>query len=242
MDELNMNTGEEKVILNNILSLVQQLLSEDASGQEMSNEGENPVDTGTNLEMKAMDPELEDEGSAEDEDEDEAEKVEKKLEQTKSDMITANDDAEDRIEGMNTNITDEAVDEVAKSILKMLYKKPVQKSAKKPGSELAKVMTEMVKVQKALLSRQNETENALASILNGLGIADEVKKSFDSRPVNEVKKGLNNTADREAALAYIAKALKIDTSKETIVNGGINEVRKSLANKDLLSALVSYKK
>jgi hypothetical protein len=235
--EKDLEQNEEKVLLNNILSLVQQLLQNEESegAEEIQEEGQ--MQTGYELEPEenvnmAVDEETE-------EDKGKKNEIEKGLEETTSDAATANDDSEDRIDDPLTDITEETIDEVAKAILKKLnFKKGIEKSVKNNSSSVNKLLAEIVKIQKSILARQEENEKATLNLYKGLGIAEEIEKNYPIK-TQEVKKGLNNPQDVEATLQFIAKSLGI--KKEEDVNkseSNIDKVRKTLAESNFLQSLV----
>jgi len=232
------NENEEKVLLNNIMSLVQQLLQSEGS-EEMT--GEEDMQSGNELEandevLMALDAE-----DKEDKKDEKDEEVNKSTIDTPSDGSVANDDSEELIEEPLTNITEETIDEVAKAILnKIGFKSNVKKSVKNDSSSTNKVLNELVKINKNLLARQEVTENAIGNLINGLGIANEIEKSYAVKEEQQVRKGLNNPKDAEATLAYIAKALNIQSvEKEESTLSNIDKVRKSLADKSILASLVA---
>ena len=130
------------------------------------------------------------------------------VQKQESEGTTASDTADQRVEDLPEQ-TEENVDEVAKSIVKLLGKAPVNKSvvrSKKGQVNNAPVLVALnalTKVVKSLADNQNEQDQALSSILEGLGVADAVKvqKAEKNQPVvnadlaqvlNEVNKSLHN--------------------------------------------------
>lgn len=230
----DLEQNEEKVLLNNILSLVQQLLQNEEA--EPMQEEDN-VQTGYELEPKEDVSMGLEEG--EEEEKKEEDEVTKSTIDTSSDAATANDDAEGRIEDPLTDITEETIDEVAKAILKkMNFKTGVKKSAKNDSSSSNKILAELVKINKGLLARQAETENAIGILINGLGIAKEIENNYSVNKEKEIRKGLNNPQDIEATLAFIAKSLNIKKEEENKSESNIDKVRKTLGNESFLKNLI----
>jgi hypothetical protein len=245
------NAGEEKILLNNIMSLVQQLLSNESAEGTQNEDGQSGIEQGgTELEapgdikmtksVKKGEKQMNEEDKKDDEKDEE---VKKSTISTPADNDdTARDDAEKRIDDESTNITDEAIDEVAKAIAKKLFK---SKEVKKSENNLTtnQLLNEIVKVQKSLLARQEETENALSNMIKGLGIADEINKSYEVQKSQEVKKGLNNKSDVEATLNYLIEkgVIKSNQEVEKDYTSNIDKVRKTLGNSSLLSALTVRK-
>lgn len=235
---------EEKTILSNIVSLAQQLLqSESAEGtkEEGEMQTETVLEGKENVKMAEGETETEEEKKKR---EDEEAKVKKSTIETTSEGATANDDAEEKVDDPLTNITDETIDEVAKAIVSMLYKnKNVKKSVNTENSNPTnKILGEIVKIQKSMLARQEETENAIANLIKGFGIADEVTKAYEIETNKQVKKGLNDSKDVENTINYIAKALRLNENQESKYDSNIEQVRKSLNKKDILAALTYYRK
>lgn len=237
------DNSEEKTILYNIVSLAQQLLqAENAEGTKEEN-----VQTGEELEPKEN-VQMADDGKEDkdekDEDKEEGKEVKKGIIETGSDGATANDTSEKKLDDPLTDITEETIDEVAKAIVEKLYKsKSVKKSVNEDNGTVNKLLTEMLKIQKGLLARQEETENAIANLIKGFGIADQVTKAYQAETNKQVKKGLNDPQDVENTLRFIAKALNLDTQKKEESKSDSNSdiVRKSLADKGLLTALTKYR-
>lgn len=112
------------------------------------------------------------------------------------DGITADDDAETRIADDQGNINDENVNAVAKAIMALASKgKPVAKSKKSPdevrkemlrqrvnkkleekrqNNNVEKALVAIANVVKSVAEQQNETTTAVANILEGMGIAQQV--------------------------------------------------------------------
>ena len=138
-----------------------------------------------------------------------------------SDGTTASDTADERIEDLPEQ-TEENVDEVAKSIVKLLQKAPVNKSSDKSVSNRSRIkqgnntpvlvaMNALTKVVKSLAENQNEQDQALSSILEGLGVAEAVKP----QKVEKASPVVN--ADLANVLMEVNKSLKeLNSGQSTI--------------------------
>jgi hypothetical protein len=170
--------------------------------------------------------------------------MQKTLDQTPSEGVTANDSAEERADEAASDTTEENVDDVAKALAVILKQKMDKKHSAKPKIQKSndnEVLAEMTKVLKQLAQNQNEmqqkqsdTETAIMNILKGLKIADEVEKSI--QPEN---KGLNNPKDNEQ-VANLLKALTKGKEKEEDTDSPYKRseyVQKKLRNPDILKAL-----
>lgn len=192
-------SSDEQNIFNNIVALLNELKTlgmQDDGEEEMISE-----------QMEMTEAKQENQTDRPPEDENEIDKTEKGLEQTPSEGSTANDDAGVRDEENLTDLTEENMDEVAKALLTLLKgKTKTQKSVVKKEStnQLLPVLNELTKAIKSIGARQEESENALESILKGLGVAkaieSEEKKVEKSRPVKSNK-------ELEGLLTYVEKAL-----------------------------------
>jgi len=240
-DDLTTGNSEEKVLMNNIMSLLQELKgmedSEDEMGKDLTQDGtETDVDNDVKMSMKKgkvckEDEEDEDEiTKSDDEDEDD---VNKALEDTDSEGETANSDAEERVED-NTDLSEENVNEVAKAFVNILRKQFVKKS--KPTAN-----QQLVKVLKGIVEKQNILETAVVKVLKGLDIEKEIAKSYQNDRPQQIRKGLNDVSDVTRAFEYIAKSMGKSEVVDSNKGSNIESVRKSLSNKDLLSALVVRK-
>jgi hypothetical protein len=176
--------------------------------------------------------------------------MQKTLDQTQSEGVTANDSAEERADEAASDTTEENVDDVAKALAVILKQKMDKKDSAKPKIQKSndnEVLAEMTKVLKQLANNQNEmqqkqsdTETAIMNILKGLKIADEVEKSI--QPEN---KGLNNPKDNEQ-VANLLKALSQGKDKKEEDTDSPYKrseyVQKKLRNPDILKALTGVTK
>ncbi len=103
------------------------------------------------------------------------ESIDKELETSESDSATASDDAEERIDETQTELTEEGVDEVAKQLIKMLRGSGTVKKSKPPVNPIIAALGKVVEVQKSTQSQVDGIENALTSIMDGLGLFKEME-------------------------------------------------------------------
>jgi len=151
---------------------------------------------------------------SDDADEDDAE-VEKSEE-----GANASDDAEERIEDQpEENIGN--INEVAKAIAKALRNK-VKKSKK---------VNPLHKEINNLKSENKEMKKALEGIFEGLGIADEIKKSQEIQKQQKAKP-LNDENEIKKTLDYISQAIGKTNEPKKMVNQNDNQLRKSLVDND----------
>lgn len=213
MDELN-------TILGNIESLLEQ--AKMLSGNSTIETEETPdQDIEKILKMMKQDEEDEENNKMQKQ---ENEEDEEENEINKSDEGTHGEDsAEDRIEDLPEETSDN-IQEVAKTIVKMLAQqkgKKIQKS-KDNGNN---------KVLKQIIDEQNQLKKSITNILEGLGIADEIKK------INEVKKSEieqrkipNDPNELKKSLDEIKKM--IGTNKIEYSGNGNHSLMKSLTDND----------
>jgi hypothetical protein len=171
---------------------------------------------------------------------DEEGRTEKGLETTPSDGQTASDDAEERIEDPLPDGTQEATDMVAKTLVEQLLtavnkqKKPVKKSE---NNKIAQTLSELTKVVKSIVDKQNENQYAIESILKGLSVDKEIEVINKSKTVEK------DQGNGDAAIAELTKLLQKslggnEEEKNHSYNGQRNQIGKSLSNKNLLTYMV----
>lgn len=184
---------EIKTLLGNVMSNVKQLASVIDNGQvEQKAEDEDRVEV--------MDGE-----------------AEKAIETTNPEGAgTANDDAEERIDEADTTINDDSLSEVAKQFLAAM--KTMNAVAEKsnqpriqdtPEGQVLKSIELLANSQKQIHNELQETQKALASVLEGYGIAEEIKKAAEvntskSKPAISTTSGNNEWAD--ALKSLVAKS------------------------------------
>lgn len=181
--------------------------------------------------LKAMSGE--DEGSAEDEKEDKVEKSDE--------GPNASDNAESRIDDGQGEVNDKNVNEVAKALAMLLGRKSVAKSAQ-PKQKQSSDMDRIMKALDKIVERVGEQEKAIIGIYEGLGVADEIKKSASVQPVEKARPK-NDPNEIKKSAEYIREMLGIETpNKEKSVEGRFSLKKALLENDGLaLSAMMSTK-
>lgn len=172
----------------------------------------------------------EDKGSAEDEKEDKVEKSDE--------GPNASDNAESRIDDGQSEENEKNVNEVAKALAKLLGVKSVQKSQPKKSSDMDKVM----KALNVIVDRLEVQEKSLIGIYEGLGVADEIKKSSNVERV-EKSRPKNDPAEIKKSAEYIREMLGLETpNKDKSVEGRFSLQKALLENDGLaLKAMMSTK-
>jgi len=242
---------EEKMVMGNIMTLLQQLMgSGDSSGMEsdVSMAAGGPQ-VGDDEEMMAMKAAMVDNGM----DEDMAMKaatamkgmgyVKKEMEgDTMNDIAkssegpTANpeDKAEDRVLD-GTEITEDNYSEVGKSLLTALSNMAVQKSSSVNTHDAgnAQVLGQITKVLKSISDRQAQTDQALGNILDAVGITDSVAKSAttQSAPVAPV-----GNLDGQAVIGLLSEVMK-SQNKEDKVSAWSSVQKSANSNREGLKSL-----
>lgn len=196
-------TPEEKSIIANVKSLLEQLEQAEGDGGLGNEDTE-----GTSVEMAAMTDGL----PAGDEEQEELE--EKKVEKSE----TASDDADERLDELP--VDDEEALKVLKALLNIGNRSSVRKSAIS-GDE---IQIRTLKVLKSIQKRLDEQEEAISGILEGIGVADQivaVRKS--ARPVNpkqssaeDVLRLIANAAGVGARVEKSADAEPVGTIKDVL--------------------------
>lgn len=195
-----MLSPEERNLLENAKALISEI--------ESMQEGEETMEE-EEVEMQMEDEENGNEKMKEKEYEEEYEaSAGSNVQKQESDGSTASDTADERIEDIPEQ-TEENVDEVAKSIVKLLQKAPVNKSVSNKSkirqgnnTPVLVAMNALTKVVKSLAENQNEQDQALSSILEGLGVAEAVKPQKVEKALPVVNADLANV------LMEVNKSLK----------------------------------
>ena len=171
---------------------------------------------------------------------DEEEKVEKEIVTSESDSTTASDDAEERIDETQTEITEDGVNEVAKALLQVLKGK--KKQDKKPINPLVSAIKQVVDVQKSNQEQLNELTTAFSQIIKGMGIAQqmEVHKSQTE------KKNSQNpiyAEDMEKVFKSILDSVKTDSRQENseVKKSNNDIIRDNLRNPNFLKSAIANK-
>lgn len=222
---------EEMTILSNIGSLLDQL-KQMSSGDgivepEEVTEAEDKPDNETTPEEDSLNGK-------------EVKMIIKGTENTPSDGATASDDAEERMDEVLPDLTEENVSEVEKAfklILSHLPKTVKKSQPKQTVSPVVTLLNKMVDVQKSTQDQIGEIEEALGHILNGIGIT----KQFEvSKPKQDDPKVINKAQNDE--LLSVLKSLVSDKKESEKKNdprmSQISHVRKNLSDARVLAGLV----
>jgi hypothetical protein len=232
-------TDEEVTILGNIQSLLSQLMQ--------ANQGDQGAPNGTEqVTLSKAEGELNDEDKKEEEDKkkEDAEKAKKALETTTSDGATASDDTEDKIDENQTETSEKNTDEVSKALaiaLSALLKNNESVKKSQETSPQIKALQDLTQVVKGLADNQNMHSDAMAQLLDGLGIAKQLEVNKSIAEKNGLPKGkpitdLDNS-NVLGVIGEIAKALNGEKKEVAAPQGNSQIVHKNLANLDVLQAM-----
>lgn len=152
--------------------------------------------------------------------------------------VNANDKAEEEVEDVNPDTTDDALDVLTKAIMTAISPKKVEKSRATSDKSNEK----MLEVLKAMADRIEQQDKVLKDIITGLGVSEVVMKKYN--PDNQVGKPLGNVSDVNKSLEYIAGLIQKNNGQQTVDTHEqpIDSVRKSLRDPSLLRALVGGNK
>lgn len=200
---------ELMTLLNNIVSLVsqaKQAIGGEASGETVGGgeEGIESKEDGLDMEeIKKYLKDMEGESGEKEPDED--------------DKIAKSEESADKTVDEQPEVNEKNINAVAKMLMAAMKSQPVKKS------------DDSGKVIKALSNELDEVKKALNSILEGLGVADEIKK------MEVVKK--DNRPIQNADIHEIRKSLEIlagvkEENKIVNQNDGSHSVFKSLTDND----------
>jgi hypothetical protein len=234
---------EEMTIISNIESMLSELKSYSGGGMG---------DMGNNQEMAAQNPIMREDSEEKIGTTDEKEKaIDKDLTTTPSDSATASDDAEERIEETQTEITEEGVDEVAKQLAKVLRGiRPVSKSKPKTNP-IIKTLSDMVKVQKSNQDELIELKEAFKGLAEGLGVIKQMEIAKSETNTN--KSNPITSSENTKTIEFINSLQEIvnkSNKKEEINkkesgvrpwNANQKIIRKSLNNRQVLKGLLGVK-
>ena len=240
--------SQASTILNNIFSLLSELKQMEGGGETSTEAPTSPpvqsevkedlTQTGTEPEDKR----LKDEGGKMDENKkDEKKEVDKSLITSDTEGTPADEGMKERIEDVNTDITDETVDEIAKALVQKLLNRSVKKSVK--VDPVNKQIAALTQVVKSLTDKVVEQDQAMTKVLKGLGLGDEIINKYSLQKVDTIQKGLNNVADVNKSLEYIANFIQKNNQQKTEDDpkSQMNEVRKNLDG-DFVNGLLNLSK
>ena len=219
---------EELTLLSNVQSILDELIqmSGGAADNTLAPEEEIMSAETDSTEEDMMDKETEGK---------EVKMILKGMEETPSDASTASDDAEDRMDEVQTKETEDNVTEVAKALIALLAPKSEVKKSVPTKSKLEQVLEQIVQVQKAQQANQVELSEAFGHLLEGMGIADQIKvaKASKEQPAKEIHKGGN-----EEVLQVLKSLMSSKENVEENPTSNQEKVRKNLTG-EVLRALVT---
>lgn len=233
---------EEKTVLSNIQSLIQQLLSANQGESEiaMNMDEKNKIQMADDNGEKKPDEKKEDE---------EKDKTEKAIETTPSEGPTASDKKENRIDDNLSESTEDNVDEVSKTLIKALshvFKEGQVKKSQVIIDPKVKALQDLTNVVKGLSENQNVISDSLTQLFQGIGLADQLKISKSVSEQNGLKKGAPITSTDNGKMFdlinEIQKSLNTNKEKEEDHNlSNAQRVHKNLANADVLKQLTGVR-
>jgi hypothetical protein len=207
-------SAEEATLLSNIRSMVDEL--------EQINAGEATASYDPEDKMEKMDGEEEELDIVIAPEDDEEEGM---MKARKSDEgPTANDKAEERLE-----TTDEESEKNIAAVKALIARMDRKLRAEKSKSQQTDVV--VLKAIKMIAKRQDEIEEAFTHILKGMGVADQIEKSIVSKPKEKPVQSTDVAAVLKSLLGQAAPAQE-PAPRDS------NEVRKSLASRSVLTALL----
>jgi hypothetical protein len=146
-----------------------------------------------------------------------------KVKKAEGGAVTADDDAEERINVPESN-SEKAINEIAKAIIAAVNKTAVKKSVQ--VNPMIQTMNDLTRVVKSLVDRQEQQGAALESILEGFGIVSDVKKSVAGEKVEKAFKPIPaNSGDAMEMLAQMLGVKKAEEKPENFdVKKGLGDV------------------
>lgn len=228
--EKGMPSPQQIAVINNLKALIDELLAMEGNQEQYQ---EPNMENMPEEEKMAKKEYMEDKKEPMDNKKEDMEKKEKALEQTPSDGVTANDNADESIVGDIPEPSKDNLDAVAKAILQMFNQKTeVQKSTNE--DKIATALTELTKAVKSINERQETTEKCLENVLEGLGVADEIKKI--NKNVEEPK-AIRDDSEMKKIITYIAKELKNNKQEQNEQEDSYNGSNHVKAIKSIASIL-----
>jgi len=222
---------EELTALSNIQSIISELV-------QMSGGVEAPMEEEVMMaENEAPPKEVQEKIDEEDED-----SVNKGIITTPSDSATASDDAVERMEEVQTELTEENVNEVAKALNVLASLQTKKKAVKKSANQL--ILEEIGKVagiQKSNQEQIQEVQKALFSVIEGMGITKQFEIAQKSQIGNpQVGQDVQN----EQMLQHIKKALgssdNIQKEQNKFLSNG-EIARKNLKDRQVLTGILGQR-
>lgn len=194
---------EEMTILENIGTMISQLMAGGGNAPEVS-----PLEA--EVQMAADNPEKDPEKDPEEV-------------QKENNGPTANEPAENRVEDptLNNELNESEVGKAALNMLMNLVQKSgpkkVQKAAPKGTDALImNALSEMTTVMKSISEKQSETDKALGSVLEGIGITDEMASQMVAK-----------SAPTHQPVGNPDSAMIMNAFMEVLKNAGNNPVQQT---------------
>lgn len=179
-------SSEENTILENVLSLIQQLMS---------------MQGGTAQPEAAPAEVAEEEGTPDEEDKTDVEKA--------ADGETGMSDADERLDEQ-TEITDASLSDIGKTLNLLMQKINGQKVIKKsvqPENPLIKPLTLIAKSIESVMKRQQEQEDVMTNMFKAIGFTDDViNKNLE--PEKSKDKPIQNQNPQQIAKEIISEVFK----------------------------------
>lgn len=252
-----MFSPEEMTALSNISSIINELMQMGGNEGTPIVEEEEPSDpVAPKLPIKNNQPDSDMSNTDDSEDTEEKEvkmivknldtrlsKILKGLETTPSDSATASDDAEERIDEPQTELSEENLNEVAKTIALLLAGKSTVKKSAPKSTALEQILDRLVSVQKSTQEGIDELSEAFGHILKGMGIAKQLEISKSEEDKKGREEQITKTQNEEL-LKFFQQIRNVtkdaDNSGVKNVSGKsqTNEVRKNIGTREVLTALV----
>lgn len=189
-------SDQELSILSNIQSMIGELTNMNAGEQAGEATGvEAPAEEEVAMQESPMQTDEDQDGTEEDE-----------IAVKKEEGPTADDDTETRISDNLPETTDENIDEVKKALLKILGGEKVKKS--KPVDPVLAAIEGLTKVVKSVYAENQQTQSAVANIIEGLGITEQINLS---QPVQKSKPAQSiDTKNLDMFMNAVRKAAGIE--------------------------------
>ena len=194
-------TEEQKTLLADCKSVIQQIESIEAGEENTQEKEENNMGTDKN-EVQMEDQTMESTALSEEEEDDIIAKAANILKARKSktmksaEGVTGDDDAETRLRDDEPESNQSNVSEVAKSDIK----------------EIKNAVIKMAKVVKSIDQKTDQNENAIVNILEGIGVVEDVQVSQPVRKSAPVRR--RPVADRKKVLKGLNETIKSNVNKD----------------------------
>lgn len=212
---------EEATILKNIQSLIKEILSTSGVSAEQDRTGAPPIEEPRQISEKEAGMGQGQGGNGNDNEGKEEEEVNKDQTNTPSDVATANDDPEDRMMDVLSEVNVENIDEVKKAIaiIKAAKSKMVARKSVDLGP-VAKALSDIAIVVKSLVSDQKEMQTAMGNILEGLGVTKQIEQPVQKSGTPIV--GEDNAVMAKFLSGIVEAVKKSNGDEQNMVRKGTN--------------------